>query len=46
MNKDVKKFLDIYNEDIPTLVKNGIKEDDIPILLDKVQYEQENEADI
>lgn len=33
------KFLEVFNEDIPVLVKNGINEDDIPILLDKVQYD-------
>ncbi len=38
-----EKFMEIFNADIPDLLKAGIDEDDIPIILDQILYKAKGE---
>ncbi len=38
MNNNINEFFDTLNEDAPVLIKNGINEQDIPIMMDQLKY--------
>jgi hypothetical protein len=39
MNYEISAFLQIFEEDTPFLILNGINKNEIPIFLDKLRYE-------